>query len=30
MFLEDGTRVRCEVGFKMKSASGAEVATKKT
>jgi len=29
MFLEDGTRVRCEVGFKMKSAQGAEVSTKK-
>src|SRR5262249_49572348 len=29
MFLDDGTRVRCEVGFKMKSAIGAEVATKK-
>jgi hypothetical protein len=29
MFLEDGTRVRCEVGFKMKSASGAVVSAKK-
>jgi len=26
MFLEDGKRVRCEVGFKMKSAKGATVA----
>ena len=29
MFLEDGTRVRCEVAFKMKSASAAEVSAKK-
>jgi hypothetical protein len=28
MFLEDGTRCRCEVGFKMKSASSAKVSTK--
>lgn len=29
MFLEDGTQVRCEVAFKMKSASAAEVSAKK-
>lgn len=29
MFLQDGTRCRCEVAFKMKSASGATSATKK-
>ena len=28
MFLENGTRCRCEVGFKMKSASDAKVSTK--
>jgi len=28
MFLPNGTRCRCEVGFKMKSASGAKVGTK--
>ena len=28
MFLEDGTRVRCEVGFKMRSAKAAEVSAK--
>ncbi len=28
MFLSNGTRCRCEVGFKMKSASSAKVATK--
>ncbi len=30
MFLEDGTRVRCEVAFKMRSASAAEVSAKKS
>ena len=30
MFLSDGTRCRCEVGFKMKSASAAKVATTET
>jgi contractile injection system tube protein len=29
MFLEDGTRCRCEVAFKMKSASAAEVSANK-
>ena len=29
MFLDDGTRVRCEVGFKMRSANAAEVSAKK-
>ena len=29
MFLPDGTRVRCEVGFKMRSAKAAEVSAKK-
>jgi hypothetical protein len=28
MFLPDGTRCRCEVGFKMKSSKGAKVGTK--
>ena len=30
MFLSNGTRCRCEVGFKMKSASAAKVATTET
>lgn len=29
MFLEDGTRCRCEVGFKMRSASDAKASAKK-